>query len=400
MKRKDQLKIQAILSGILLTLFILSIPLSSLAKGDMKPVLIGESASLKSAVLNETRTISIHLPAGYVDGIRAYPVLYLLDGETHFQYVSAMVDYHADRGLISPMIVVGINNIDRNRDFTATAVKDLPKGGGAEKFIAFLQKELFPYIEKQFRVRPYRAIFGHSLGGLFVVQTLAEHPDLFNAWFAVSPYLLYDNASALGIFSTKLKGLSEKEFLYAACGDVDDEKTMLPKFQEMEEILRKDAPATFTWKSEVLSGRDHGNITLPAIVNGLTILYEGWKPSAEEQKAGVEALEKHFQNLSTKFGYEIKVPEYILNFRGYQFMAEKKFDEAIAVLKRNMELYPDSANVYDSLGEAYEVANQLKDAEANYALACSKSKADDPNLKVYQEHLTKIKAKLSGTSKK
>ena len=55
-----------------------------------------------------------------------------------------------------------------------------------------------------------------------------------------------------------------------------------------------------------------------------------------------------------------------LNTAGYDLLAAKKIDQAIEVFKLNVKLFPDSWNVYDSLGEAYAAAGNTKDAIANY----------------------------------
>jgi len=69
------------------------------------------------------------------------------------------------------------------------------------------------------------------------------------------------------------------------------------------------------------------------------------------------------------------VQEPRLNDLGYSLLREKKFAEAIAVFKVNVELYPKSSNTYDSLGEAYMESGQNELAAANY----KKSLELDPN---------------------
>jgi cytochrome c-type biogenesis protein CcmH/NrfG len=51
---------------------------------------------------------------------------------------------------------------------------------------------------------------------------------------------------------------------------------------------------------------------------------------------------------------------------GYALLNQKKFDEVIDALKLNVERYPNSGNVYDSLGEAYMRAGQTDMAIQNY----------------------------------
>ncbi|HEY6369449.1 MAG TPA: hypothetical protein VIX37_02630 [Candidatus Sulfotelmatobacter sp.] len=72
-------------------------------------------------------------------------------------------------------------------------------------------------------------------------------------------------------------------------------------------------------------------------------------------------------------------------------MGSKKFDEAIAIFRRNVELYPGSANVYDSLGEGYENAGKLELATQNFRRAIEVgTKAADPNLSDYKGHLKRV----------
>ena len=90
------------------------------AQADSLPVGNDKLLLINSAVLKEQRTIWIHLPEDYATTMQTYPTLYLLDGEGHFKYVSAMVDYLSgyDRNRIPPMIVIAVLNVDRTRDFT------------------------------------------------------------------------------------------------------------------------------------------------------------------------------------------------------------------------------------------------------------------------------------------
>jgi hypothetical protein len=57
------------------------------------PIIIGESVQLESKTLGELRSLLVSKPASYDKGDDRYPVLYVLDGQTHFSYVSAMVGF-------------------------------------------------------------------------------------------------------------------------------------------------------------------------------------------------------------------------------------------------------------------------------------------------------------------
>ena len=79
-------------------------------------------------------------------------------------------------------------------------------------------------------------------------------------------------------------------------------------------------------------------------------------------------------------------------------MAEGKMDEAIAVFKSNVERYPHSANVYDSLAEAYEKSGKLDLARPNYEKAVELgAQNNDPNLQLYKNNFERLDGLLKKT---
>ena len=165
-----------------------------------------ERLVVKSQVLGEERVILIRTPAGYARGSEKFPVLYMTDGDAHIQHTSGTVSFLARNARMPEMIVVGITNTDRTRDLTPTRVErapgnpnapGFPTSGGADKFLKFIETELIPLVESKYRTMPYRALAGHSLGGLFAVHAMLTKPELFNSYIAVSPSLQWDNFEEL-----------------------------------------------------------------------------------------------------------------------------------------------------------------------------------------------------------
>ncbi len=165
-------------------------------------IVIGTIDSIYSKILNELRKLWISLSAsigrGRVTADVQYPVIYLLDGNGHFQSVAALLKQFSTIGnSISPeMIIVGIMNTDRTRDLSPTHFTLGPDGktmpgmrssGGGEKFTVFIQHELIPHIDSLYPAAPYRMFIGHSLGGLLVMNTFVNHRELFNAYVAIDP---------------------------------------------------------------------------------------------------------------------------------------------------------------------------------------------------------------------
>ena len=155
-------------------------------------ILLGQSMSIDSKYLNETREVFIHLPDDYMTTNNNYPVMYVMDGGAHFFTSSALSHFYARNRQIPNMIIVAIPNTNRNRDFTPIQNNQNPEWGGAENFISFLNKELMPAIEKNYRTHDYKILFGHSLTGMFSIYTLFNYTEMFDAIIAASPYLMYD----------------------------------------------------------------------------------------------------------------------------------------------------------------------------------------------------------------
>jgi uncharacterized protein len=114
---------------------------------------------------------------------------------------------------------------------------------------------------------------------------------------------------------------------------------------------------------------------------------------------GLKGVEKHYRELSDRFGYQIPLPEGEVNRLGYRLMERKRLDEAIVVFQRNVELHPGSANVYDSLGDGYENVGKFDLAKEEVQKAVDvATKTNDPQLDGFKEHLKQMteKAKAAG----
>lgn len=327
------------------------------------------SLTLKSGVLGEDRTILVRTPPGYATNDQAYPVLYMTDGDAHLAHTGSTIEFLARNGRVSEMIVVGITNTDRTRDLTPDPATGpdaarLPTAGGAASFLKFIETELVPEIEKTYRVQPYRILAGHSFGGLFAVHTLVTRPELFNAYIAVSPSLQWSDQATLKRARAFFAARQELDAtLFSSLGD--EPGGIGEAFASFRELLAETHIKGFAWDVEQMADEDHGSVVLRSHYFGLRKVYEGWlipRDTATGRVAGgLKAADEHYRALSRKFGYAIATPEALINQIGYQFLLGEDADpeEAIATFKANVERYPGSANVYDSLAEAYEKTGRL-----------------------------------------
>ena len=360
-------------------------------------IVIGERVTLQSKVLQEERTILIHRPANYNYFQTRYPVLYILDGNFHFHHVTGITRYLSQQRLIPQMMVVAVPNTNRDRDLLPTHMPHIPASGGGDKFLKFIGTELIPFVDNNYRTHPYRVLVGHSFGGLFAVYTLLTKPELFDAYIAISPSLHWDDLlvlkKAVNLFKRKL---SFKKFLYMTMGHETND--MLVSIKNFCKILKKKAPPGLKWHYTFMKNEDHGSTPHRSIYDGLEALYPGWRLPQKRFLAGLKSIEKHYKGLSKKYGYDIPIPEYELNRLGYTLLGRKEIKKALDIFKHNVELYPGSPNVYDSLGEAYENANHLEEAKKNYEMAFRKAnEVAYPNSEVFKRHLLRVMRKMASS---
>jgi predicted alpha/beta superfamily hydrolase len=331
--------------------------------------IFGLHIKIDSKVLGESKDVYIHLPNSYQDGKNLYPVLYVLDGGDYFEPFAGMVKYLSIFELIPEMIVVAVAHGDRLKEFTFTKANektgDWPTSGGAESFRRFLADELVPHIDLYYRTHPFRILVGHSLGGLFAVETLSRTPDLFQATIALSPSLYWNQFEWLKTAENFLdKHNSLKHFLFISGEPKDEEETSyLNKFKDLVKIK---APKGFSYEYRCFPEEDHGSVAIPGLFANLKQLFEGWRFPGEAWETGPEKVAEHFQNLSDRFGFSVPITEEFLN--GHAFHGLQRHDapdEAIELFEFCLSLYPNSAEAYEGLGESY-AKKGVKDKAREY----------------------------------
>lgn len=364
------------------------------------PIYLGEVLKVPSRILQEERTILVSLPANYARTTERYPVLYLTDGDTHFTHVKGTVDFLVGNGLMPKVIIVGITNTHRTRDLTPTEIErrlpggDLqpnPNSGGGPKFLEFFEKELFPYVESAYRTAPYRIFAGHSFGGLLVLHALAVRPELFQAYLAASPSLQWDNDYAYRKLQERFEGRADlAKILFVTMGDEERNAPLPHRFDRLQRLLKGNHAKGFRWGAKAMPDEDHGSVVLRSYYWGLRYVFEGWRMD-RDVVPDLPEIKAHFARLSDRMGYPIQPPEVEINQAGYRLLGAGRSREAIEVFRHNVELYPASANVHDSLGEALEQAKRLDEALASYARAVdSAQKHGDPLLATFVAHRDRL----------
>lgn len=133
---------------------------------------------------------------------------------------------------------------------------------------------------------------------------------------------------------------------------------------------------------------NHATTPYFTVFSGLRFIFNDWQLPPEMLQADLDAIDDHYLKVSKKYGIVVVTPELVINALGYRYLQAEDYEQAIAVFKKNVERYPGSANVYDSLGEAYENKGEPDKAANSYKKAVSLGeKNGDANLPVYKTNL-------------
>ncbi len=385
--------------GIFFILFFL-FHLTAQTQSDNR-ISIGTIDSLQSEILGEQRKVWIYVPNSSDQDIyskQSYPVVYLLDGPGHFISVVGMINQLSTingNTLCPEMIVVGIENTIRTRDLTPTTTAVGPQAensGGGEKFISFLKEELMPYVEANYPTQPYRMLIGHSFGGLTAMYTLLHHTALFNAYIAIDPSMWWDNRRLLneGKQLLKNKDFSEKSLYLGIANtmpedmsinklkrDTTDDTNHMRSIFELSETLDKNKKNGLVYKYKYYKDDDHGSVPLITEYDALRFIFDFYpfnisaSDRVDSTIAIVEKITAHYTNVSKHMGYQVKPPENLINGLGYQAMGNNNFKQAKHYFKMNVSNYPNSFNVYDSIGDYYMAIEDKTNAMASFEKALS-----------------------------
>ncbi|UAA40023.1 alpha/beta hydrolase [Paraneptunicella aestuarii] len=247
------------------------------------PFSIGESIKFDSQILQENRIVNVYLPASYSENTdRNYPVIYLLDGsrDEDFIHISGLVQFGSFSwiNLMPESIVVGIGNVDRKRDFTFPSrnkqdKEEFPTSGGSARFIEFIEKELQPLVQTQYRVSESTTIVGQSLGGLLVTEILYRKPQLFDNYVIVSPSLWWDDESLLlEKLPEHLQASSFKGKVFIAVGKEGQIMERIARHLHVK--LLKSLPQNEQLAFRLYEQQNHGDVLHLAAYDAFSFLFQ------------------------------------------------------------------------------------------------------------------------------
>ncbi|MDY3548150.1 alpha/beta hydrolase-fold protein [Riemerella anatipestifer] len=287
-----------------------------------------------SETLKESRELLIHLPQNYHSEISKkdnYPVVYLLDAENNYQYFTSITDYMSKQPYadIPELIIVGIKNTERTRDFTPTKSfmedpyqkgnKLFTNSGGSENFFTFLQKELKPYIKKNYRTLDYQILIGHSFSGLATISCLLKHPDYFNAYIANDPSIWWDNAITNQILANtdlSTEAYKNKILYLAQANNTDYNKTWnndhIEAIKKLDTLFKKNTN-TIDYLYKFYPYEQHSSIVIPANHEAIKYIFRGFQTDIRRSADNPEEfIITPYKNISQRLGVTFQPSKHYL----------------------------------------------------------------------------------------
>jgi len=393
-----------------------------------QPLSFGNEINLPSTYLKVPQTIHVYLPLGYeqaAEHIR-YPVIYTLDGWALSQTVSGVVNHLGNTGSMPKAIVVAINSDDEfaygPKLYASNSGwgKD-PKvrldgfsGGQADTYLKFIQRELIPFIDGQYRTHQFRVLIGMSPTATFALHTFWKTPELFDAHF------LFAATDVLGMgytpdttFVDKIaeslaKNPERKGYLYIASA----QREAVKKPVRLENIAAlKTAVATYTKKNfklraEHIDNFGHYPMAVPGLLSAIDLVFprNDWGMSGRYNKFvsqdgnPLQNVLAYYETLSDSVGFTVTpYTDLRRNSACYRVMAyrlrdNKRFKESEQIYLRWIQDAPNAAKPYAGLAQTYaamgEFDKALRYGEKSVELA---KRNRSPSLVYYHEKLEELR---------
>lgn len=362
------------------TLLLLLVGAPALAQA---PGLTWTVDSVHSSTLGETRALYVATPPEYNLSTDRFPVLVLLDANDQPQFTAAVanVQFLTSRGAIPALIVVGVpNGKDRTHDLTPAATgptaKSFPTAGGADAFASFILDEALPMVRAKYRALPTSVLAGHSFGGLFAVHVAATRPGAFAGVVAMSPSLWWNDSTNVPRYADAIAKAGVRARLFASSGGLEPPIDVTTR--RFESRLDSIKPASLAFAARHYPEDTHGLTPQPSLIDGLRFVFDpvalthtpvtalAATDSASIVKA-FAATESTYAAGARSLGMPEHLPETAVNNFGYAVLQGYKLPKVAAwVFRRNVANYPDSPNVYDSLGDALLAAGDTTEARAEF----------------------------------
>ena len=313
--------------------------------------------ALHSEVLEESRVFRVRLPAAYDQSPdERLPVFYVTDADWNFELVAGTLDYLARWGRIPAFIVVGAMNVSRNRDFLPREDAAFPSSGGGDRYLEHIEQELIPWIDERFRTSEERVLFGHSFGGVLVINQLLANPTAFDAYIALgTSFWVADEVLLERAENVLERGPALEGWLYLSVGEGDGGATV-PAGRQFADLLEFHAPAALDWTHTVMPEETHFTNVPISLHHALSKLFPTWGDDQSLFEAGEsgdsEAVERWFAERRNQLGWRFVPQALDLGLAALRLTLGGHEDAGLTALDLLAETMPSNPTIAQLRGQA------------------------------------------------
>jgi uncharacterized protein len=238
--------------------------------------------------------LHVHLPASFArEPQRRYPVLYTTDGYWDFTtFINAYNSKVADR-VVPEFIIVGLGYAGENPDYERLRRWDLPPvklpepgdTGHADKFLATLERDIIPLVERDYRGDPaHRVLAGSSLGGLFTLYAMYSKPTLFQGYIAASPAVnVADDWIIQQAKAYAATGKPIKARLYVTGAELEW-PAYLAGIKRYQALLPELKHPGLVFENRIIDGERHSGTKPESYARGIKFVFAPLAPETGPQK--------------------------------------------------------------------------------------------------------------------
>jgi len=256
----------------------------------------------QSRIFRNTRWLRVWLPPGYSQAEnqgRYYPVLYLNDGQNLFDPATAYIgiDWQVDetatrlldQGKVPPLIVVGIDNAQKDRPKEYLPHRSMhppvfrPQG---KRYPDFLLHEVMPFLYLRYRIArgpENTGLGGSSLGAIISLYTVMHHPGVFGRLLLESPSLFISNRQLLKS-SRAFRHWPAKVFMAMGtreAGNENRDRQVVEDVRELKHLFRRAGLGEDRLLVKIDEGATHSEKEWARrFPEALTFLFGGANPSS------------------------------------------------------------------------------------------------------------------------
>jgi uncharacterized protein len=236
-----------------------------------------------------TYQLHIHLPGSFAkDPKRRYPVLYVTDGYWDFATVVASYNNLNYDKVVPEFITVGLgyagDDLDygelRGWELSPVRLNPLSSStGNADKFIAALEKDIFPLMEREYRADPaQRYLAGSSLGGLFTLHAMYARPELFKGYIAASPAVVVGGDWIIGrakAYAATGKPINARLYVTGAANEWPGFLAGIKRYQGLLPELKHPG---LVFENRTIDGERHAGTKAESYTRGMRFVFEPLAP--------------------------------------------------------------------------------------------------------------------------